>query len=59
MQALQFIEQCNKRFLMQMRDTTKQVKQFNDISVVKEYLEIFIDDLPGLPLERRLISPLI
>ncbi|PKU76330.1 hypothetical protein MA16_Dca025119 [Dendrobium catenatum] len=54
MKAYKFVSKGCQCFLTQVNDTNKEVKELKDIPVIREYPEVFLDDLSGLPPEREI-----
>ena len=51
--AEQLIRRGCEAYLAQIIDTNHKGPQIKEIPVVREFADVFLDDLPGLPLERE------
>ena len=51
--AFRMIKEGYQAYLAHVMDSTKAEMKINDISVVCEFSDIFLDDLPGLPPDRE------
>ena len=40
-------------FLAYVKEAKEDSPKLEDIHIVQEYLDVFLDELPGLPLERK------
>ena len=45
-------------FLAHLKDDTTQVPPIESISIVREFLDVFPADLPGMPTDRRVRGPI-
>ena len=42
-----------QEYLAHVVDTRKEVLKLDDIPVVREFLDVFLEDLPGIPIDRE------
>ncbi|XP_074377702.1 uncharacterized protein LOC141719224 [Apium graveolens] len=54
LQAKRLLRQGYQSYLAHVVDTNKDVPQIENIPVVKEFKDVFPDDLPGLPPDREI-----
>ena len=47
------LQKCYKGYLAHVVDARSNEVRLEDVPVVREFLDVFPDDLPGLPLERE------
>ena len=53
MQARRFLRKCCEAFLALVLDSKRGQVNLEDISVIKEFPDVFPGELPALPLERE------
>ncbi|XP_022032372.1 uncharacterized protein LOC110933459 [Helianthus annuus] len=51
-QAFKYVRNGSKAFLTYVIDTNQDTPNIEEVEVVKEFLDVFSEDLPGLPPER-------
>nr|GEZ71746.1 hypothetical protein [Tanacetum cinerariifolium] len=52
MKARKYLSHGCQAFMAHVIDTSFEKKSEKDVSIVNEFLDIFLEDLPGIPLER-------
>ncbi|WRX12726.1 Reverse transcriptase/retrotransposon-derived protein [Theobroma cacao] len=54
MSTIRLLRQGCQRYLAVMRDTQAKVKDISQVSVVNEFMDVFLKELPSLPPEREI-----
>ena len=52
------LQKCCKVYLAHVVDTRSNEVRLEDVPVVRDFLDVFLDDLPGLPPEREIDFPI-
>ncbi|KAD6454523.1 hypothetical protein E3N88_09229 [Mikania micrantha] len=50
--AMNYMNHGGQSFLAYVLDAQKEIKELNDVPVVRDFPDVFPDDLPGVPLDR-------
>ena len=53
MQARRFLRKCIEAFLALVLDSKREHVNLENIPVIKEFPDVFLEELPGLPPERE------
>lgn len=51
--AIKYMSRGGQAYLAHVVDSSKEKKNLEDIFVVKEFRDIFLEELPGVPLDRE------
>ncbi len=54
MQALKLLRKKNVGYLAFVTDTRAEEKSIDQVPIVREYVDVFPEELPGLPPEREI-----
>ncbi|KAI3774071.1 hypothetical protein L1987_48614 [Smallanthus sonchifolius] len=52
--ATNYLRHGCEAYLVYVIDKCKEVKELDDVPVVREYPEVFLEDLPGIPPDREI-----
>ncbi|XP_074347185.1 uncharacterized protein LOC141686018 [Apium graveolens] len=53
-QAMKHIKKGGTAFLAQVRDTTRDISRLEEIPIVREFSDVFPEELPGMPPDREI-----
>ena len=54
LQAKRLLRKGYQGYLAHVVDTRKEVLKLDDIPIVREFLDVFPEDLPGIPIDREI-----